>query len=179
MELAGKHIILAVTNDLTFDRRMSRICTALAGKGARVTLVGRLLKNSIPFSSPNFKGVRLKCIFNKGPLFYLEYNMRLWWYLVNADFDVVCACDLDTALAVRLAASQKKKKSVYDAHEHFTQVPELINRSVVQQIWEWIAQRTIPGFDLRYTVGEQLASIMGEKYHSKFHDQMCSYTRVL
>ncbi|MEO5907042.1 MAG: glycosyltransferase, partial [Saprospiraceae bacterium] len=92
MRLEGKHIILAVTNDLTFDRRMSRICSALADAGARVTLVGRLLKNSIPFSSPKFRGVRLKCIFNKGPLFYLEYNMRLCWYLLNAEFDVVCAC---------------------------------------------------------------------------------------
>ncbi len=95
--------------------------------------------------------------------------MRLWWYLVNAEFDVVCACDLDTALAVRLAAAQKKKKSVYDAHEYFTQVPELTNRPVIQQIWERIALRTIPGFDLRYTVGDQLASIMGEKYNSKFY----------
>ena len=167
--LQYKRIVLTVTNDLTHDRRMYRICSALAKTGAEVILVGRKLKNSKPFSPVGFKGVRLKCIFNKGPLFYMEYNKRLFLYLMTHRFDLACACDLDTALAVQKAAGLKKCKSVYDAHEFFTEVPELTGRPAIKIIWERIGRMTIPRFDLRYTVGEELAKLMGKKYNVEFH----------
>ncbi|MDZ4747840.1 MAG: glycosyltransferase [Saprospiraceae bacterium] len=166
--MTGKKIIFAVTNDLTYDRRMFRICAALSSTGAEVTLVGRKLKNSIVFTPSHFRGLRFRCWFNKGPLFYIEYNKRLFFTLLRHDFDIVCACDLDTALAVRLAAWVKMKKSVYDAHEYFSEVPELTQRPAIKKIWEWIAKRTIPGFDACYTVGEELASLMGRRYKVHF-----------
>jgi glycosyltransferase involved in cell wall biosynthesis len=82
---------------------------------------------------------------------------------------VLCACDLDTALPVKLAAWFRKKKSAFDAHEYFTEVPEVAHRQVVKSIWSAIAKLTIPRFDLCYTVGEELARIMGERYHIPFH----------
>ena len=163
-----KRIILAVTNDLAYDRRMYRICSALSGSGYEVTLVGRLQKRSKEFSPVGFQGVRLKCIFNKGPLFYKEYNIRLFFFLLFNDFDAACACDLDTALAIHWGCKFKRKKKVYDAHEMFTEVPELTGRSFVKGIWEWIGRITIPRFDLRYTVGEELAVLMGKKYNVAF-----------
>lgn len=166
--LINKRILLAVTNDLTHDRRMFRICSSLAKTGAEVVLIGRRLNSSVSFSPHDFTGVRLKCIFNKGPLFYIEYNKRLFLYLLFHRFDIACACDLDTALAVRWACFLKKRKSVYDAHEFFTEVPELTGRPFVKRIWEWIGQATIPHFNLRYTVGEELAFLLGKKYNVKF-----------
>ncbi len=166
--LNNKHIIFTVTNDLTHDRRMFRICSSLAEAGAEVILIGRRWKDSKSFAPPGFKAVRLKCIFNTGPLFYIEYNKRLFFHLITHKYDVVCACDLDTALAVRWACFLKKRKSVYDAHEFFTEVPELTGRPFVKRIWEWIGMITIPRFELRYTVGEELASIMDKKYNSEF-----------
>lgn len=166
--LSNKRIILTVTNDLTHDRRMFRICGALAKAGAEVILVGRRWKDSKAFTPPGFKGVRLKCIFNKGPLFYIEYNKRLFLYLITHRFDAVCACDLDTALAVRWASFFKQRKSVYDAHEFFTEVPELTGRPAIKRIWEWIGRATIPRFNLRYTVGDELARLMGKKYNVDF-----------
>jgi glycosyltransferase involved in cell wall biosynthesis len=166
--MTDKRIIFAVTNDLTYDRRMFRICSALAENGAEVTLVGRKHKDSKPYEPEAFKGRRLRCIFNKGPLFYIEYNKRLFFHLLASDFDIACACDLDTALAVRLAAWIKRKKTVYDAHEYFSEVPELQHRPFIKSIWEWIGKRTIPGFTSRYTVGEELASLMGSRYGVRF-----------
>jgi glycosyltransferase involved in cell wall biosynthesis len=69
---------------------------------------------------------------------------------------------------VRLACRWKGKKSVYDAHEYFSEVPELSHRPAIKKIWEWIGRITIPSFDARYTVGEELAKLMGRKYHVHF-----------
>lgn len=167
--MKGQRIIFTVTNDLTYDRRMFRICTALAEAEADVTLVGRQLDNSLSFHPGIFQANRIKCFFNKGFLFYKEYNLRLFFFLLFKPFDIACACDLDTALPVRLAAGMKAKKTVYDAHEFFTEVPEVTERKVVKWIWNLIGNLTIPGFDLRYTVGEELASLMGKKYNTVFH----------
>ncbi len=164
-----KRIICAVTNDLTYDRRMQRICSTLASAGAIVTLVGRRRPQSTPFEPHVYQSVRLRGWFEKGFLFYAEYNLRLFFFLLRQPSDVLCACDLDTAMAVRYAGWWKNKKTVYDAHEYFTEVPELTDRPWVKSVWEWIAKRTIPGFDLRYTVGESLAEIMTAKYHVPFH----------
>ncbi len=166
--MKGKNIILAVTNDLTYDRRMFRICSALAEEGANVMLVGRKLKHSISFAIYSFEGIRLPCWFTKGFLFYAEYNIRLFFFLWRSKFDIACACDLDTALAVRLASWIKMKKTVYDAHEYFSEVPELKDRPAVKSIWNWIGKMTIPGFDARYTVGQELASLMGKTYGVHF-----------
>src|SRR5688500_12951065 len=167
--MIGQRLIFAVTNDLTYDRRMFRICTALAEAEADVTLVGRQLKDSLSFHPGIFQTKRLKCFFNKGFLFYKEYNIRLFFYLLFKGFDIACACDLDTVLAVRMAAGMKAKKTVYDAHEFFTEVPEVTERKFVKWIWNFIGNLTVPGFDLRYTVGEELAIIMGKKYNTLFH----------
>ena len=166
--MKGHRIILTVTNDLTYDRRMFRICTTLAGSEAEVILVGRQLKRSVDFTPGSFKTKRLRCFFNKGPLFYKEYNLRLFFYLLFTSFDIACACDLDTALPIRIVTAMKGKLSVFDAHEHFTEVPELTGRPLIRWIWNTIAQWTIPGFDLRYTVGEELAEIMHKKYNASF-----------
>ena len=166
--MKGKNIILAVTNDLTYDRRMFRICAALAEAGANVMLVGRKLRHSTSFAIQTFEGIRLRCWFNKGFLFYAEYNIRLFFFLWGSKFDIACACDLDTALAVRLASWVKMKKSVYDAHEFFSEVPELKGRPRVKAVWNWIGKMTIPEFNARYTVGQELAVLMGEKYDAHF-----------
>jgi len=163
------HIIFTVTNDLTYDRRMDRICSTLVANGFKVSLVGRKLKNSTTLRSTSYSGVRLKCWFNHGFLFYAEYNLRLFSWLLFKSYDVVCACDLDTALPVRWISKLRKKKSVLDAHEYFSEVPEITSRPRVKAVWEWIGKITIPGFQLRYTVGEKLAELMSERYAVPFH----------
>ncbi len=162
------HILCTVTNDLTYDRRMDRICRALVAGGYRVTLVGRMLPGSAPFDPHAFAGKRIRCWFHRGFLFYAEYNLRLLGYLLFHAFDVVCACDLDTALPVSVAGRLKRKPAVLDAHEYFTEAPEIAHRPRVKRIWEWIGYQTVPRFRARYTVGEHLASLMKDKYKVPF-----------
>jgi glycosyltransferase involved in cell wall biosynthesis len=148
---------------------MQRICSSLSQAGYDVTLIGRHLPDSKVLKEMPFKQKRLKCIFNKGKLFYLEYNLRLFiFFLFLRKFDAICAVDLDTLLAGTKAAKLRRKKIIYDAHEYFTQVPEVVERPKVQKIWNWVAQRCIPRCDSAYTVCQSLASEFKKLYGKDF-----------
>jgi glycosyltransferase involved in cell wall biosynthesis len=164
----NKKIILTVSNDLTYDQRMQRICRSLAGAGYEVELVGRERDSSAPLANEPFKQTRLKCWFNKGKLFYIEYNLRLISYLRSQEFDAACAIDLDTIAAVYMAGN-KTTKLIYDAHEYFTEVPEVLRRNSVRKVWQWVEETFVPRFDLAYTVSPKLAELFSIKYRKPFH----------
>src|SRR5947208_2955664 len=113
---------------------MQRICTSLSNAGYDVLLAGRKLRDSIPLKKENFKQERLRCLFNKGFLFYAEYNLRLFFYLLFVKMDAVCAIDLDTILPCYCASVMRGKKRIYDAHELFTEMKEIITRPSVKKI---------------------------------------------
>lgn len=164
----AKTILFTVTNDLSYDQRMHRICGTLAEHGYMVTLVGRTLPHSIPLENKPFHQVRLGCRFHKGFLFYAEYNLRLFLFLMKTRCDAVCSIDLDTLPAGCLATLLRRKKRVFDAHEYFTEVPEVVGRSGVRSFWEMIARICLPFYRFAYTVGPGLASIFEKKYRLKF-----------
>lgn len=163
-----KKIIFTVINDLTYDQRMHRICDTLAKAGYEVHLIGRILPNSKPFSSFSFQTQRLRCWSRQGKGFYIEYNIRLFFFLLFQKFDAVCAIDLDTILPAYGVSRLKRKICIYDAHEYFTEVPEVVERPRVQKIWEKVAQWTIPNLTHCYTVCESLAKIFEQRYGTPF-----------
>jgi glycosyltransferase involved in cell wall biosynthesis len=73
--------IVAVTNDLSTDNRVHRTCMVLLELGYDVLLVGRQLPHSLPIERP-YATHRMRLLFNKGALFYAEYNIRLFFFLV-------------------------------------------------------------------------------------------------
>ncbi|MEY4902543.1 MAG: hypothetical protein RLZZ292_358, partial [Bacteroidota bacterium] len=161
-------LLFLVTNDLTYDQRMIRICRTLAQAGYAVRLVGRALPNSNTLVEETFAQHRLFCFFKKGKFFYLEFNIRLFFYLLWHRFDLVCAIDLDTILPAYIVSKLRHKKMVYDAHEYFTEVPEVVHRPFTKRIWEMVAQWTIPNIKHCYTVGPSLAKILSERYGVDF-----------
>lgn len=163
-----KKLLFTVTNDLTYDRRMQRICRTLANNGFQVQLIGRELPNSKRLEDEPYSQHRIPCNFTSGKLFYAEYNWRLYQYLSQQQADVVCAIDLDTIVPCFQVAKRKGWKTVYDAHEHFSEVPEVVDRPVVKNVWERVAQTYIPQADLAYTVGPELAKEMGARYQQTF-----------
>ena len=163
-----KKIICTVTNDLTFDQRMIRICTSLAKAGFDVTLVGRTLPSSKPLVQQPFRQKRVWLFFKKGKLFYLEMNLRLLFLLLFSKFDIVHSVDLDTLLSGFLAARLRSKICVYDAHEYFTEVPEVVERPAVQKTWELVARLVIPRLKFACTVCQSLADIFQKKYGIRF-----------
>ncbi|MCB0516034.1 MAG: glycosyltransferase [Chitinophagales bacterium] len=162
------HIALAVVNDLNYDQRMQRICTTLAKAGYEVTLLGRTLPNSKPLSAQLFRQKRFHYFVNKGKLFYLFHNLRLLLYYLRHRSDVYVANDLDTAPAAIIAAAFWQKKLVYDAHEYFSELPEVVHRPLVKKTWEWIEKWCIARTNACYTINDSYAQIFEEKYHKHF-----------
>ncbi len=161
-------IICTVTNDLTYDQRMIRICTTLAQQGYTVTLAGRKLKQSEPLQQHLFVQKRLFCWFTKGPLFYAEYNLRLFFWLLTQQADCICAIDLDTILPCYFASQLKRTKRVYDAHELFCEMKEIVTRPSRYRMWKWIERFTVPKFRHGYTVCEPIAEEFEKMYGVKY-----------
>ncbi len=152
----NKTVILSVTNDLVGDQRVHKLATTLLNNNFTVILVGRKLKNSLEINR-KYNTVRFNLLFNKGFLFYANYNIRLFIFLLFTKFDILNANDLDSLLANYLAARIKGKKIVYDSHEFFTQVPELVNRPLVQNIWLKLEKWILPKLKYTYTVSPAIA----------------------
>jgi glycosyltransferase involved in cell wall biosynthesis len=149
---APKQIIFTVTNDLNFDQRMIRICRSLAAAGYQVTLIGRQLRSSPPLIKQPFHQIRLRCIFKKGFAFYAEYNFRLFFRMLFTKVDCICAIDLDTIIPVFICSYLKRAKRVYDAHELFCEMKEVVTRPSRYKIWKWIEKTFVPHFKYGYTV---------------------------
>ncbi len=162
----GKRIIFTVTNDLRYDQRMLRICTTLSAAGYEVALVGRQLSTSIPLQNQPYQQIRLKyLLFTAGKLFYLEYNLRLLFFLLFQRFDAICSIDLDTSIPGIIAAKIKNKPHLFDAHELFTHTPEVARRKSIQKIWEAVQKFTFKHTNAAFTVGPAIAQYFEEKYN--------------
>lgn len=159
-----KRIIFTVTNDLNYDQRMQRICSSVAAAGFNVVLLGRQMKESLPLTGQSFSQKRLYCIFQKGPLFYIEFNLRLFFCLLFQKADAICAIDLDTILPVYFVSFFRKKKRLYDAHELFTEQKEIVTRPFIHRCWLAIERFTVPKFPIGYTVNEFIAGELARRY---------------
>jgi len=166
-EIALKKISLSVINDLVTDNRVHKVAVSLQKMGFDPVLIGRLLPESQPIDR-TYRTHRMKLIFRKGMLFYFEYNFRLFFYLIRVNPDVFVANDLDTLPANYLASRIKRKPLVYDSHEYFTEVPELIGRPVVKTIWCWLEKLLVPRVDAAYTVCDSIAEIYTRLYEIDF-----------
>lgn len=143
---------------------MKRICNSLHRAGYEVTLVGRKRPFSKPLSEQPYRQVRLKGWFEKGFLFYAEYNLKLFFFLLTNKFDLVNAIDLDSILPCYTVSKMRKKPIIYDAHEYFTEMEEVVSRPGVKRVWEWIERETVPNIRHGYTVSEGYADLFKEKY---------------
>jgi len=163
-----KKAIVSVTNDLYTDQRVHKVCLFLESQGFSVLLVGRKRKSSKVLEPRTYKTKRVNLFFDKGAKFYAEYNFRLFWYLIFRKVDVLVANDLDTLLANYSVSKFKPfSRLVYDSHEYFTEVPELIHRKKVKQIWETIEAWIFPKLKTIYTVNNSIAKLYADKYQKE------------
>jgi len=158
-----KRILISVTNDLTTDQRVEKACEVLSEIGYDVLLVGRKLKKSLPIQR-NYKTIRFRLLFNKGFLFYAEFNIRLFIFLLFTKKDLLFSNDLDTLLPNYIIGKLQNKKLVFDSHELFSEIPELVNKQRVKKVWLFLEKTIIPKLQNVITVSDSIKN----HYHNLY-----------
>jgi len=164
-----KKVIISVINDLVTDQRVDRTAGVLADLGFEVLLVGRRKTDSPHMPDRAYETWRMRLLWEKGPLFYIEYNIRLFFLLVSRPADLLVSNDLDTLLPNYLAHLLKRSPIVYDSHEYFTATPELVDRPKIQRIWKWIEKLIVPRLKSCITVNRSIADLFEQEYKVPFH----------
>jgi glycosyltransferase involved in cell wall biosynthesis len=160
-----KLVVLSVTNDLATDQRVQKVAQTLLDMGFEVLLVGRLLQASMPVN--HFAHHRMKLFFKKGVAFYAEYHIRLFLFLLFNKADILVSNDLDTLLPNYLISKIKGLPLIYDAHELYTEVPELQDNPTKRKIWLRLEEFIFPKLKRVFTVNESIAQIYASKYKVK------------
>ncbi len=164
-----KRVIVSVINDLVTDQRVNKSCLALQKAGYEVLLVGRKQRKSPEMDNRPYASHRMKLLFEKGPCFYAEYNIRLFFFLLFHRANLLLSNDLDTILPNYFVSKLKGIKMIYDSHEYFTETPELVNRPKVQRVWKRIEEFVVPKLDEMITVCDSIADLFRDKYGVKCH----------
>jgi hypothetical protein len=168
-----KIIQIATVSNIHFDQRMIRIASSLQGFGYDVRLIFRLVikYGKTTESNANFPFVILPMsVFpQQGILFYLFYNLKLFFKLLFAKADVFYAVDSDTLLAMTFLSIIKRKPLIYDAHEYFAEVPELNGQPFKKKIWHLITQLGVNRSALNITVSNTLAERLEKRYKNAFN----------
>jgi Glycosyltransferase Family 4/Glycosyl transferases group 1 len=164
-----QRILIAANSDLSFDQRLLRISRSLNSNGYRPYLLGRWFEKSVALSKESFPQSRIRLVFQKGKMAYLELNIRLFFTLLNLEYDAICSVDLDTLPACWLATRIRQIPLIHDAHEYMAEVPEVYNRPLTKRIWHSIARICLPAVDLAYTVSQSLVEEFGKIYQKEFH----------
>ncbi len=146
---------MAVTSDIYTDMRVNKVATFLSNNNFQVQVVGRNTSDfelKVPFETKRFN-----LWFHRSFLFYLEYNLRFFFYGLFRKADVIVSNDLDTLFACTLLSKLKRVPLIYDSHEYFTESVGLQGRNRVRAFWLWIERTCMPTVSKAYTVSQPIA----------------------
>ncbi len=168
-----RNITIVTTSNLAYDHRMQRCINAFLESEYNITCYSRNFNkndNYTPTQITNqfFKQIKISTLFKSSWLFYAEYNLRIFFKLLFTQQDLIYSVDSDTLLASTVVKLIKNKKLIYDAHEYFEQSPEIINKPLIQKVWNHITRFGVKYSDLNITVGESIRIVLNERYNTNF-----------
>jgi glycosyltransferase involved in cell wall biosynthesis len=159
-----KKVIVSVINDLSTDQRVHKTCNTIHALGYDVLLVGRKQRKSSPLLPRRYKVKRMRLLVEKGILFYIFFQIRLFFYLLFHKADILVSNDLDTLLPNYLISKLKGCVLVYDTHELFCEVPELQHRQMKKALWKILERFIFPRLKYVFTVNDSIAAIYHREY---------------
>lgn len=158
-----KRIIVSVINNLETDQRVNKVAGTLFSAGFEILLIGSQNKPCHPFVQP-YATKRLPVFFKNGFLFYAEFNIRLFFFLLFSRCDILLANDTDTLIPNFTVSKIRRKKLIIDLHELFPEVPEVVNRKFVKKVWTGIENFFFPRIKTGYTVCQSIADHYNKQY---------------
>lgn len=167
--MKNKKVIISVINDLVTDQRIAKTADVLQNLGFEVLMVGRRKIDSPRMNERTYETVRMQLLWEKGPFFYIEFNIRLFFFLLFRKTNLLVSNDLDTLLPNFLIHKLKRIPLVYDSHEYFTETPELVNRPKIQHLWKTIEKAIVPKLKNCITVNQSIKKLFEDEYHIPFH----------
>lgn len=156
-------IVMLVTNDLEGDQRVHKMALSLLNNGWEPYIIGRKMADSKPLERV-YPVKRIKMLFKRGPAFYTFFNARVFFRLLFTRANLFVANDLDTLVAAWLASVIRGVPVVYDSHEYFTEVPELVGRKKIQAVWKFIERKIQPRLKYVITVNDSIAELFRTEY---------------
>jgi glycosyltransferase involved in cell wall biosynthesis len=160
-------IVILVTSDVIADQRVHRTAQTLINEGHCVIVIGRRKSETPKKVVRQYKVILLRLLFSKGVFFYITFNLKAILYLLFKRFDLIHSNDLDTLIAGRKLAFLKRTPLIYDSHELFTEVPELINRKAKKMIWRVAEKIFASGIEFSSTVSVGVANELKRRYGLK------------
>jgi len=162
-----KHITFCSTSFFEYDRRIQRITHVLTKNGYTINWISRSY-NRISKDKHEINHHILRTFFKNGILFYFEFNLKLFLKILFSKTDIICSIDNDTIIPCYYAALFRNKNIVFDAHEIFHEVPELINKPLKKRIWKKISSIYYPKIKSKYTVNKSLQQFFLKEFDTDF-----------
>jgi hypothetical protein len=144
--------------------RVRKLALVMAEEGLDVTVIGRSSSALLPAPAPGIKFERIRIPFRKGPAMYLMFNLRLFFRLISARYDICVASDLDTLAPCYLISRLFRKRLIYDSHEYFTGQFGLRERRFKHFIWKSAERIMVPRIRYMITVSESIAALYRNEY---------------
>ena len=91
-------------------------------------------------------------------------NIRLFLFLLFTKKDMLFSNDLDTLLPNYIIGKLQNKKLVFDSHELFSEIPELVNKQQVKNVWLYLEKTIIPKLQNVITVSDSIKN----HYHNLY-----------
>ncbi|WP_291862574.1 glycosyltransferase [Marinilabilia sp.] len=163
-----KKAIITTSNNLVYDNRVHKITLSLIELGFFVVKTGRDFPKTEKKTTREGEEKLFRLPVNKGPFFYFFLNLYTFFFLLFQKYDLIWAVDLDTLPAAKSASILRRKPIVFDGHEFFSELPELLNRNFAKKIWVILEKIFLPGCDRYFTVSPGLVNLYKENFGLEF-----------